>query len=428
MALVVRLVALLVLAGTVAPAAAAAAPPPNDVPATAGAFEPYTTRNGVPTERQAFAQLGEATPEPGIPACLGPGSFARTVWYLLPATAGAREISIEASGQTFAPVDLAVFVQPGPAGPPVAARPNACGGLGVGGADLSEEPVSAVVVRVPPGRSILLQVGRRGAQAPAEDPVELALSETFVAQAQPTGDRAGRGTPRIGKSGKALVAISGATTSEEDPATPACPSLGSVWRRVRPPKSGRWTVTATGADVGSLAVFAGALPTEQGFRDCVDRDGPGPLVLPVAARRARQLWIRVGTDRPRSGAKAGLRFRRSAGGDVASGGGCLASTRPSVAGRLAAGPAAARVRSRSRSIALVVRVSRGPVCNARLRVVGPKGRVYGSAAAVTLRGTRIVLVRRTRPLVPGRYRLKVDAAGLARRRIPIPSSVIFRLS
>src|SRR3954464_9950722 len=100
------------LVAALAPAAAAA-PPSNDPPTGAAPFEVYTAVNGIPTERQAIAELAEATPHPGGPPCLGPASFLRTVWYRIPATQTPRELTVEASGRTLGVVDLAAFVQPG---------------------------------------------------------------------------------------------------------------------------------------------------------------------------------------------------------------------------------------------------------------------------------------------------------------------------
>ena len=62
------------------PASALAAPPANDTPERPGAFETFFAPNGKPGETAALAELREATPDAGVPDCLGPGSFARTVW------------------------------------------------------------------------------------------------------------------------------------------------------------------------------------------------------------------------------------------------------------------------------------------------------------------------------------------------------------
>src|SRR3954447_6910815 len=103
----------LVLAMTLHAAPALAAPPSNDVPggSAAGLFMPFTAENGTPTLLQATAELAEATPDAGVPRCLGPTSFARTVWYRLPEYQVGTEVTLEASGRTLSVLDLAAFVQ-----------------------------------------------------------------------------------------------------------------------------------------------------------------------------------------------------------------------------------------------------------------------------------------------------------------------------
>src|SRR4051812_30408652 len=91
---------------------AQAAPPPNDNPTSPDSFQPYTAENGTPTQLTATAELAEATPDFGVPRCLGTSSFARTVWYVIPAEAAPHEIDVEASGETLDVLDLAAFVQP----------------------------------------------------------------------------------------------------------------------------------------------------------------------------------------------------------------------------------------------------------------------------------------------------------------------------
>src|SRR5215212_7472355 len=105
------LAALIVLA---LPASALAAPPPNDAYNLPGGFEGYSARNGFPIERQATAELAEATPDAGTQQCLGPASMARTVWFAVPGSPNAREITFEAVGRTTDAIDLAAFVQETP--------------------------------------------------------------------------------------------------------------------------------------------------------------------------------------------------------------------------------------------------------------------------------------------------------------------------
>ena len=171
---------------------------------------------------------------------------------------------------------------------------------------------------------------------------------------------------------------------------PRCPAAASLWRRVRPPSTGRWTFTADGGDAATLSVFTGAHPTPDSAVGCVDRQGPGPLVLPIPAKRRKLLWVRIGTDRPVAGAVAQLRFRHAIAGDRLDGGACLPSiARPSVGGGLV-GPAAVKRAGRSRTMVLRLRVRNGPLCGAQFTLTGPKGQTYARGIAGIVRGTQRV--------------------------------------
>ncbi|HEV3001094.1 MAG TPA: hypothetical protein VGW75_10190 [Solirubrobacteraceae bacterium] len=414
-------------AAALLPATAAAAPPPNDAFSAPAQFEGYSTRNGFPIERQAVAELAEATPD-AVPRCLGDSSMARTVWFAVPAGPNARELTFEAVGRTTDPLDLAAFVQDPAPGPPT--RPNACAGAGAGGDDATEDRTTALRLRVPAFHPVLLQVGRRGlAGAPDDERAHVTVEDIPLPPlGAPAGDRATPTTPRIGRSGQSTVALGGATTTPEDPAVPSCPTVAGVWRRIVAPKPGAWTVTAVGDHASALTVFAGSAPRASALAGCVDRDGPGPLVLPFARRTRATLWVRVGTDRPGPESEALVTFRPRLASDVESGGGCLASERPRVSG----GPARAsrRVRDyrRTRAFELSLRAARGPVCNAAIELVGPRRVVYARGGAPALRGSaeRVVL-RRIRPLRRGLYRLRIEANGLGGVRRRVPSTVLFRL-
>jgi hypothetical protein len=417
------------LLGALLPAAAAAAPPPNDLPQTAALFSPYAAENGTPAELEGVIGLAEASPDPGVPSCLGRGSFLRTAWYRVPAVGVPRELTVDAIVRTATVVDLAVFVQPGPEGPPLTLRPNACAGEGAGGADAADDRVASVSVRVPAYRAVLVQVGlRRVPAAPQDEAVVLALSETLLGiDPAPAGDRAGLATPQLGRDGEDVVDLAGATTTEEDPVTAACPSLAGVWRRFVPRRGGRWTISARGRDVTSLAVFAGSRPSPEGSVDCVDREGSGTLALPVRARARRPLWIRVGTDRPARGARARVRAVPAQPGETATGGACLAEPRPRLRAALVGVPVVP-ARNRARELTLRLRVLRGPLCEAQLRVVGPRGRLYArTSVPVLARGVRVVRVPRVRRLVRGHYRLRISATGVARRPVSLPTALTFRL-
>src|SRR3954471_4634457 len=198
----ITLLGLAILAAAT-PTAAQASPPPNDAPTAPAGFQPFTAENGRPSDLQAVAELQEATPDPGVPRCLGPASFARTAWYAIPPTDQPQEITVEASGETLDVVDLAAFVQPANADPaaPQTAQPNVCDGAGAGGAADSQEPTSGVSLRVPAGRAVLVQVGRRGAAGSAgNERVILSLDDRVITAPafQPEGDYADSGTPGVG--------------------------------------------------------------------------------------------------------------------------------------------------------------------------------------------------------------------------------------
>jgi hypothetical protein len=422
------LIPALLLVAALAPAASAA-PPPNDAPTAAGAFEVYSAVNGIPTERTATAELAEATPDRGVLPCLGAGSFARTVWYRIPATQTPRELTIEASGRTLNVVDLAAFVQAG-AGQTTTKLPNVCAGAGVGGGDSAGDATSGMTLRVDAFRDVLIQVGRRGPVGSADDDrVQVSLAETALPVGDlPDGDRANGSAPTIPRGGVTTVALGGATTSQEDPFVARCPAAASVWRRIRPPSSGRWTFSADGADAGTLSVFTSAHPTPSTAVGCVDRQGPGPLTLPVPATKGRLLWVRVGTDRPVAGSVAQLRFRHAVPGDRLDGGACLPSVaRPSVGGTLIGSHALKRA-GKPRTLLLRVKVAHGPLCGASFTLTGPQGATYARGTAGIVRGTQTIGVVRIRKLKRGRYRLKVDSLGVGAIRNPVPSTLTFRLT
>ena len=336
------------LAALAVAAPALAAPPPNDVADTAVSFDPYVAENGIPREQQGIAELYEATPDAGVPRCLGSSSFERTVWFRVPEVQQPQILSVEASGRTLEVVDLAAFVQtevPPPAQPPpppppqpeptpeptvtpgptarasqaLTREPNACFGLGAGGSDAAEEPTSALTLQVPARHPVLIQVGRRGApSSPDDDRAILSLDqEPVVDLGRPPGDRADQ-APLASVKRTSYVELAGATITEEDPAQPPCPSLGTVWRRINPGSSGRRLISAGG--VGTLTVFAGRRPTGDNVLDCVNRERSGALQMVVPVKRRRPLWIRLGTDRPVDGAEASLRISAGRGVSVIDGG------------------------------------------------------------------------------------------------------------
>lgn len=450
-----------------------AAPPPNDHPAQAAAFEAYAPHNGMPDERQAVAELAEATRDRGVPRCLGRGSFARTVWYRVPEAAEPREVTVEAMGRTLDVVDLAAFVQPQvplppPENPPPPEEPppdepvdpvgqsaqsgpltreaNACAGAGAGGSDAAEEPTSAVSLRVPAGHPVLVQVGRRGSPgAPEDERAVLSLASTpLLDWGAPPGDRADGATPlaRVRRANR--IELSDATITEEDPAQPACPSLSTVWRRFEPGRSGKRLIRVAGPHAQSLTVFAGRRPTGRNAMDCVNRAGRGALEMVVRAKRSRPVWIRVGADGPPDGARASLRVLDGSRATVIDGGpggfdpttggpggglpeACAGARadRARIAGPRLRGAAGARNRVTRVPVELVVRRSR--ICDVELELRGPRGHVYAKGRVGHLLGRATVALPRLRTFRSGAYRLRVTALDRLGRRVPVRGSVRGRL-
>jgi hypothetical protein len=409
---------------------AAAAPPGNDWPHLAAPFDPYPAENGVPSDRQAIAEIYEAGPEPGTPSCLGESSFRRTVWYRVPATETMQTVTVEAMGRTLDLVDLAAFVQPFGATEPLVEEANACGGAGGAGAETAEEPTSAVSLRLPAGREMLVQVGRRGARGTPDDEraiLSLDVRPDFY-PAGPEGDVADDATPAARTGGVTRVPLAGSTVTEEDPAQPACPALGTVWRRIVPRTSGTRLITVRGIGVSTLTVFSGESPRYWNALDCVNRASYGKLQMRVSARARRPLWIRLGSDRPsdRAGAKVRVTTGRRTevvdggpgGWDPTTGGpgGGLpaACERSELRRARVSGPrlgGTAKSLNRRKTVALRVKVRRRPVCDVELELRGPGGQTYAEGREVWLKkGRRRLRLQRVRRLVKGRYRLRVTAA------------------
>ena len=437
------------LAVAVVPYPALAAPPPNDGPAAPGAFAPYSAENGTPGDQQAVAELFEATADGGTPACLGTDSFARTVWYRVPEQPTPQVVTVEASGRTLDVVDLAAFVQPLPAPglPPAlqAVEPNACYGLGSGGADAAEEPTSGLTLRVPAGQAVLVQVGRRGPVSSPDDE-RAVLSLTVEAEpdiGRPDGDRATT-APAAAADRATYVDLAGATITEEDPAQPACPSLGTVWRRLVPGKTGKRLITVTGSRVSTLTVFRGKRPTADNVLDCVNREDRGSLQMNVLGRRRVPLWIRLGTERSLSAAQAVIDVDDGAGREVIDGGfggfdptpggpaggfpeACLRSQvdRARFSGPRLRGPA--RALNRFRRIPFRVVMRGASVCDAELTLLGPKNRIYARGRVLRLVGREVVRLPRFRTIVKGNYRIRVRGVSIFGRRVTIPGAVRGRL-
>ena len=203
------------LAGAAVVAAIGLAPSPRARRRARQRFAGRARRvRAVPTAERHAARAGGGrgagrgdAPTGDVPRCFGRASFARTVWYRVPELPVAQEITVEATGRTLDPIDLAAFVQPAPAAtgagpPPALARPlrspTSARAIEDGGARRAEEPASAVDAASPrqpsaadPGRPPRARsVRRRRARA--------ALARRRADRAgscQPLGDRADGSTP-----------------------------------------------------------------------------------------------------------------------------------------------------------------------------------------------------------------------------------------
>ena len=431
-----RIAALSVLAVLAAAAPAVAEPPANDSPFAPGAFTPFAAESGTPRELQAVAELADATVDRGVPRCFGRDSFRRTVWYRVEPSLGPSEVTVEASGSTLDVLDLAAFVQPEGATTPVLEEPNACAGEGAGGAGLSGDATSGVTLRVPINHAVLIEVGRHGPLLTRDqERAVLSLDVEAFFELPPGGDHAD-GADRLPARRAATVPLAGATLTEEDPAEPACQSLGTVWRRVVPGRSGRRLIRADGADVKSLTVFAGDRPEGGNAVDCVNRNrAGGALEMSVDARRRRTLWLRLGTDRPAPGAAAVLSAVPSARRVVDGGPGGTDPTPGGPAGGLPAGCVRAslelarvsgRIVFRGDALTLALRVRERPICDVELSVEGPRGRVYAHTQVRKIKGRRTLRIGAARRLRNGRYRLQLVGESPSGRTIRVDTDVTGR--
>ena len=427
---------------------AGAAVPPNDAPAGAAAFEAYSAVNGSPQDLQAVAELVEATPDGGVPRCLGAASFARTAWYRIPAAATPQQLTVEGFGRTLDVVDLAAFVQPAGAPAPVTVLPNACAGADSGGADAGEEPTSGVALRVPAGRDVLLQVGRRGAVGTGRRRARAALAgrtapsrgRAAARRRRPRGhadrgleprhlSRAAQRQRQRGGPGAADLPVAGIGVApvRARQLRPAAHHrqrrLGEHARRVPRPAARRPATRSTASTVGAMARCRCA----------------------SACVAAEPLWLRVGTNSVTGGAGALLRVRDGTESVVVDGGpggfdptpGGPGGGLPEACDRAAAerariggprfGGRAARAARRS-TVVVRIRVRGSSACDARLTLVGPGGDIYARARAIRLHGRQAVRLAIVRPLERGRYRLRVVARSERGGHAEVRSTVRGRLA
>lgn len=434
------LLALLCVLPTIPAATAVAAPPPNDGPDGATVFQPVTAADGTPHDMQGLADLSEATPDRGVPRCLGPSSFERTAWFRVPAMETPQDVNVEAAGSTLAVADLAAFVQPEGVQPPLRRQPNACSGKGAGAGDAAAEPDSGLSLTVPARRSVLIQVGHRGAPGAAENE-QLVLSldaRALPPVSRPPGDMATAHTPRASTRHGSLVNVAHATITDDEPADPVCPSMGAVWRRVKPTKSGPRLISAHGRFAATLSVYSGRFPTASNELDCVNRANTGALQMNVRARRGRTLWIRIGSDDAPGGARARLRVEDGTDRPVVDGGpGGFDPTTGGPAGGLPAScsrskPARAKVRGSriagrvGHVVPVAVSVRGSAICDVEADLVR-RGRVFATTVAARIHGRTTLRLIATRALHRGGYRLRVTAVDQTGKRVTVRSKVRGRL-
>jgi hypothetical protein len=301
---------------------------------------------------------------------------------------------------------------------------------------------------------VLIQVGRRGPTSPNanNERVVVSLDDRVVTAPAipPPGDYADAATPSVGTDAKALLPVFGATLTQDDPAQPPCPALGSVWRRLKPQTKGKpqpRLITLNGNAATTLALFSGAKPTGDNALDCINRSGPGALEMLVPAAQARkQLWLSVGSDTPVEESSATLTTRPGAGAYVVDGGpggfdptsggpgggfpsDCAKSdaSHASVGGAIFKGNVKRLNKRRHMSIPL--KLTKGPVCDVRLDLEGPHGRIYATRRIVRVKsGSQFIRLTRNSKLVKGGYRLAITALGRTGEHVTVKSTLKARLA
>ncbi|WP_205699135.1 hypothetical protein [Conexibacter sp. SYSU D00693] len=392
------LVTAVALLGLVCAAPASAAAPPNDAPGGAVDVAPFGAENGLPLERTGQADLSEAGPDAGVPRCLGPRSFARTVWFRVPSADAPQRLRVDAltpAGQANEGPELAVFVQP--ASGTQTREPQACDGPASQGDVGTRDPAAGVELLVPAGRTVLVQAGRPEGQT-AQGVLVTVATTAVEGLAAPLGDLGTLKAPRVALGRSSSVALGGARLTEEDPAQPSCAAAGSVWRRVTAARTGTHVVAARGPGVATVTAFAGRRPTGDGALACGVRESGQTVSAAFRARRGQALWLRVGTDA--TGATPGASLAVSGPCDV------QPLTRP----------AAPKVRVLSvRGRRVRVRVTGG--CARSVRVVLRRGgRTVASSPvrAIVTPGTRTLVLRRS-PGAGRRVSVRVTGRDGARR-------------
>ena len=279
---------------------------------------------------------------------------------------------------------------------------------------------------------------------PEDERAVLSLRVAPIATFTPVlGDRAEPLTPVARAKRPTPVPLANATVTADDAATPPCPSLGTVWRRFIPGNAVPRRISVSGGDASTLAVFTGDTPAGGRALDCVLRDSPGRMEMIVPARKGRTLWIRVGTDdllaQPATIRVEEARDQRVVDGGPGGvdptpggpGGGLPAACdtprieRARITGPRLSGPPG---RYNVRRVPIVVNLRGARVCDAELRLYGPRGFLYAKATMRQLKeGKRTVRLGRRRGFERGRYRLEVTGLDRLGERVKVRGNVQGRL-
>jgi hypothetical protein len=170
------------------------------------------------------------------------------------------------------------------------------------------------------------------------------------------------------------------------------------------------------------------------------------MLIP-AAQTGKALWVRLGTDVPVEESAASLRVAPGAGALVVDGGpGGFDPTPGGPGGGFPSGCATAdaqragiggapiranlkRLNKRS-SITLPLKLTRGPICDVEVDLLGPRGRVYAAARAISIKSGRhfLRLKRRRTKLARGAYTLRVTALSRTGDYVRVRSTLRARLA
>ena len=308
-----------------------AAPPPNDFPAGAGVFAPYSGAERRPDPAGGAGRAGRGDGRRGRPAL--PGRRLLRAHGLVPRPRVGRRRLDDRRGEsggrptrsTSPPSCSRRVAAPPPPRPPPPPRdaqssnrasPTSATAIGAGaGGDAADRVVRRLPAR--PGRLSGPDPGRppRRRSAPPTTSARCVDARGHRRRrcAGPRAATSPRSATRGSARARTSLDLAGATITGEDPAQPPCPSLGTVWRKLIPGSSGLRVISVSG--------LAAATP-DRLRRPPPERRQRARLRHPRARRQARRwsspvkrnrpLWVRVGTDRFVGDEAAPIRVRDGA--------------------------------------------------------------------------------------------------------------------